>query len=100
MPRTCLNDQTAKLKMRLLECNREAARIFHQSDLVEAKPRGYLSQRGLTAKTVKRFGLETRPIQGFPSSHLRGNGLPRQELIASLTRKSKNGNSYDLFRTG
>ncbi len=59
MPDEVESDGSARLKTRILEINREAARIFHQNLSSPAGREGlnYLRSRGLSDQTIRRFGL-------------------------------------------
>jgi DNA primase len=95
------NDGTAKIKMRILEANREAARWFHRC-LVG--PEGtdalaYLRGRQLSNAIITRFGLGYAPDswQGL-SNHLRKLGFTEDELVtANLASRGGKG-IYDRFR--
>jgi DNA primase len=96
------DDRTSHLRMRILEANREAARFFH-SQL--STPAGkialdYYRGRGYTDATIKRFGLGYAPAEWDAlGKALRAKGFKDEELQAAfLTRRSKNGGSYDIFR--
>lgn len=59
MPENTYDDSMSKLRMRIYEANREAARFFH-STLIS--PRGqsglnYLRGRALSDRTIRHFGL-------------------------------------------
>jgi len=57
MPETGVDDSVAKLKMRILEMNREAARFFHSCLISPIGQAGmeYLKRRQLTDETIKKF---------------------------------------------
>ena len=66
MPEDNADDGTSKLRVRILEANRDAARFYHR---MLYSPRGregldYYRRRGYTDKTIKRFGLGYAP-DGF-----------------------------------
>ncbi len=95
------NDGTAKIKMRILEANREAARWFHRCLI---GPEGtdalaYLRGRKLSDSIITRFGLGYAPDgwQGL-SNHLRKLGFTDEELVtANLASRGGRG-IYDRFR--
>jgi DNA primase len=102
MPEETKNDRTAYLRMRILEANREAARFFHAQ---LSTPAGkialeYYRGRGYTDATIRHFGLGYAPAEWDAlGKYLRAKGFKDEELQAAfLTRRGKNGGSYDLFR--
>ena len=102
VPEGALEDTGRQLRTRLLELNREAARFFHATLMSDAgrEGRAYLIGRGLTQKTVTRFGLGYAPESwDFLLRHLRGKGFSDEEAVAaSLAVRGKNGGCYDAFR--
>ena len=71
------NDGTGRLKMRILEANREAARWFHRCLTAPEgeKALAYLRGRKLTDATIKHFGLGYAPDSWHGlSNHLRSAG--------------------------
>lgn len=102
MPENTYDDSMSKLRMRIYEANREAARFFH-STLIS--PRGqsglnYLRGRALSDRTIRHFGL------GFADddwnslcNHLKNKGFSEYEIYsANLAFRRKNGNGiYDRF---
>ena len=96
------NDQTSRLRMRILEANREAARIFHAALY---RPEGrvaldYYHDRGYTDATIKHFGLGFAPPGwDYLLKGLRAKGFKDEELVAAfLAAKGRNGGTYDVFR--
>lgn len=63
LPEDARDDETARVRLRVLELNREAARFFHSVLISPAGKPGldYLRGRGLTDKTIRRFGLGYAP---------------------------------------
>ncbi len=103
MPEQSYNDTTAKQRMRILEANREAARLFHAYLYSQGGRVGldYYHSRGYTDATIKRFGLGYAPQSfDFLRSELRKKGFHDEELVlAWLCARSKNGRGiYDIFR--
>lgn len=102
VPEDSAEDRTAKLKTRILEMNREAARFYYDR-LIE--PQGeaalrYLLGRGLLPKTIKHFGLGYAPAQWSAlTDMLAKKGYNYEEMEAAcLSRRGKNGGYYDVFR--
>ena len=86
MPEDSYDDGVAKLKGRILEANREAARFFHAQLMSEnGKPaQDYLMGRALSRQTVIRFGLGYAPSNRFAlSDHLRKKGFKEEEIVAA-----------------
>ena len=96
------NDQTSRLRMRILEANREAARLYHAALY---RPEGkvaldYYHSRGYTDATIKHFGLGFAPPGwDYLLKGLRQKGFKDEELVAAfLAAKGRNGGLYDVFR--
>lgn len=96
------NDQVSRLRLRILEANREAARIFHAALY---RPEGkialdYYHSRGYTDATIKHFGLGFAPDSwDYLLKALRQKGFKDEELIAAfLAKRGRNGGAYDIFR--
>lgn len=96
------NDQVSRLRLRILEANREAARIFHKAlYLPEGKiALDYYHSRGYTDATIKHFGLGFAPQSwDYLLKALRTKGFKDDELIAAfLAARGRNGGTYDVFR--
>lgn len=98
----------ARLKTRILEMNREAARYYHQCLISEEgkEALAYLYGRGLTPKTIRHFGLGYAPPQwDGVIRHLTEKGYYLNELeqagiAVKSTKVNKNGKHsyYDRFR--
>lgn len=101
MPQDSYDDSMAKLKRRIYEINRETARFFHNCLISPAGAKGlsYLRGRGLTDRTIKRFGLGYAPDSGFELiNHLRDKGFTDSEMIqANVATKSRNGHTVSRF---
>lgn len=102
MPENTYDDSLSKLRMRIYEANREAARFFHATLLSQRGQIGlnYLRGRALSDRTIRHFGL------GFADddwnslcNHLKNKGFSEYEIYsANLAFKRKNGNGiYDRF---
>ncbi len=101
VPENQADDGFARLKARILEINREAARYFHKTLLSPEGKKGldYLTSRGLSMKTIRHFGL------GFSSSnrfdlvdHLSQLGYRAEEMIqANVAFQSSRGKAVDRF---
>lgn len=102
LPDEVQNDGAAKLKMRMLELNRQAARFFN-SVLNSAEGRrgmAYLQSRGLSPNMIRKFGLGYAPDSWDAlKGHLTQQGFTEDEMAAAaVIRKSDKGGSYDQFR--
>ena len=97
------DDKTGQLRRRVLSINKDAARFFVeclQSDEGKAARRYWVEKRGLSPKTITRFGLGYAP-DGFNRmrDHLRKLGYSKEEMLASgVVRESERGSLYDMFR--
>lgn len=102
MPENSYDDSMAKLRMRIYEANREAARFFHSTLYSDSGKNGlaYLHSRALSDRTIRHFGL------GFADEnwhslcdHLKSKGFSEYEITtANLGLRSRNGKGiYDRF---
>ncbi len=94
MPEDSFDDGVAKLKGRILEANREAARFFHAQLMSEAghTAQEYLQGRALSRQTVVRFGLGYAPSSRFAlSDHLRKKGFKDEEIVAANLAFQRSG---------
>ena len=101
MPENDLNKDGAKLKLRILEMNREAANFFYRNLLQGQDKRGlqYAVQRGLTPKAIKKYAIGYAPAawDGL-MKHLEGLGFTQEEMLsAGLIRQNARG-CFDFFR--
>lgn len=102
MPESGYDDSMSRLRKRIFEANREAARFYYQSLYQPVGREGldYLHGRMLSDRTIRRFGL------GFAdddwsslTTHLKSLGFSEQELTAAnlaVPRRSGKG-VYDRF---
>lgn len=102
MPENSYDDSFSKLRSRVFEANREAARFYFSTlySKIGAGGLEYFYSRGLSDRTIRHFGL------GFADdnwtslcSHLRSKGFKDNELVAAnLAVQRRNGNGiYDRF---
>ncbi len=95
------DDAVGKLRMRILEANREAARYFHSCLFSEVGKEAleYFHRRGYSDKTIHNFGLGYAP-DSFNSLRdaLRGKGFNDEELTAAFLCKRGERSVYDVFR--
>ena len=102
MPMPDEDDGQAKLKFRILQMNKLAARFFYDTLNSDAgrNARKYLRDRQLSDKTIVNFGLGYAPAewQGL-TNYLRSKGFTDEEMTRGyLAARNKNGNLYDIFR--
>ncbi len=102
MPENTYDDSMSRLRSRIFEINREAARFYHNTLISQTGAAGleYFRSRELSDRTIRRFGL------GFADDnwsslcrYLNSIGFKDDELVAAnLAVKRKNGSGvYDRF---
>jgi len=90
----------SKLKQRIFEINREAARFFHTYLAKDsANWRGYLKNRGVSIETIKKFGIGAAP-DSFEAlfNHLKNKGFKADDIAESGLVKRNQRGFYDTFR--
>lgn len=94
-------DGTSKLRKRIYEANREAARFYHTQLYTHEgeKALGYLQNRALSQKTITHFGLGYSPNDRFSLvNFLQKKGFQKEELLAAnLANETRNGYLMDRF---
>ncbi len=95
IPENTYDDGIGKLRMRIFEANREAARFFNKK-LYEPEGREgleYLYRRELPDSIIRRFGLGYSPKSRYAlCDHLRSLGFNDTEIVsANLAFKSRDG---------
>ena len=86
MPEDDYDDSLGKLRTRIYEANRDAARFFHQKlgEPIGAAAVEYLKGRALADSTIRHFGLGYAPANRFAlGDYLKGRGFTEAELIAA-----------------
>lgn len=95
MPENSYDDGMAKMRTRILEANREAARFYYRQLYEPLGRQGleYFHNRGLTDKTIRHFGLGYSPKSRFAlCDYLRKLGFSDNEIVsANLAFKSSDG---------
>ncbi|MBQ6152840.1 MAG: DNA primase [Ruminococcus sp.] len=95
MPEDSVDDSLSKLRTRVYEANREAARFFYQKLNAEEGRAAldYLHRRELSNSTIRHFGLGYAPNARFAlTDHLRKKGFTDAELVAAnLVFKARSG---------
>ncbi len=103
MPENSYDDSMSRLRNRVFEANREAARFYYSSltSPIGAKGLEYFHGRSLSDRTIRHFGL------GFADDswdslcvYLKNKGFKDNEIVAAnLGVQRKNGKGiYDRFR--
>ena len=95
------DDSLAKRRRAILEINRETARFFNSYMMSEEGKKGhnYFLNRGLSERTIKRFGLGYAPDSWDKLlKHLKSLGYSLYDMeAAGVIKKGKKG-YYDNFR--
>ena len=103
MPDEAKNNEASRIKARVLEINRTAARFFHNT-LAKSpdgeKGRRYFAERQLSPATITKYGLGYAPDDWHKlSNYLQSKGFTEDELVtANLCGRGRNGGIYDSFR--
>ena len=102
VPDDSQSKDTERLKARIYEANRLAARFFCKtlSEKEGEKGRRYFASRQLSVDTIKKYGLGYAPnsYQAL-RDYLKREGYTEKELIiAGLCREGRNGGAFDTFR--
>ena len=90
-----------KLREKLYEINKEAAKHFHDN-LMSAEgehARAYLKNRGIDERVATRFGLGFA-LNSFDNmlNHLTSKGFIQTDMIAADLARKKERGAYDTFR--
>lgn len=101
-PEQDMDEQSRRKRARLLALNKEAARFFHSQLIAPVGAEGmeYLRQRGLSNRTITRFGLGFAP-ESWDSlmKAMSEKGFQKRDLLdAGLAVDGKKGSVYDRFR--
>ncbi len=101
MPETGVDDTISKLRVRILEINRETARFYHSVLRNSEGKKGldYFLQRHLLPATITHFGLGFAPATRFALvDHLKNKGYTVEEMIQSnVAVKTRSGRVADRF---
>lgn len=101
IPNDGYDDSLSKKRRRVLEVNREAAKFFHSYMMSPDGEDGlnYFLNRGLTKKTINKFGLGYAPNSwNLLLRHLRSKGFSLDEMRLAGLVKAGEKNYYDVFR--
>lgn len=101
VPENNVDDGMAKLRSRILEINREAARFYYAvlNSGAGRAGREYFARRALTPATVRHFGLGFSPVSRYSLvSHLEEKGFSQNDMVlANIAVKGRNGRAVDRF---
>lgn len=95
------DDSLAKRRRKVLEVNRATAKYYHSYMMSEEGRAGldYFLNRGLSLKTIKRFGLGYAPNSWDKLlKHLKENGFTIGDMLDAGVIKKGNKGYYDNFR--
>lgn len=95
------DDSLSKKRRIIFEINRETARFYHSYMLSKEGRVGldYFLNRGLTKKTITRFGLGYAPAEWDALlRHLKDKGYSVSDMIIAGVVKKGNKGCYDIFR--
>lgn len=102
LPADGYDDGVAKMKRRMYDANREAARFFHSCLFTPDGKTGldYFLSRGLSMETIRHFGLGYAPDKWDGLlRYMKSKGYSEQELVAAdLAKKTQKGYIIDTFR--
>lgn len=101
MPDDGFDDSVSKTRRRIFEANRAAARYFHEYLYTDRGKHclDYYLGRGLSPKTIKRFGLGYAPDSWNELiRHMKKNGFSESELVLANLARQGEKNTYDNFR--
>lgn len=101
IPNDGYDDSLSKKRRRVLEVNREAAKFFHSYMMSPDGEEGlnYFLSRGLTKKTINKFGLGYAPNSwNLLIRHLKSKGFTLEEMRLAGLAKAGEKNYYDVFR--
>ncbi len=102
LPADGYDNTVAKMKRRMLDANREAAKFFHNSLFTPEGKKGldYFLDRGLSQDTIRHFGLGFAPDKWDGLlRHMKSKGFTEQELVAAdLAKKTQKGYIIDTYR--
>ena len=102
MPENSYDDSMSRLRNRVFEANREAARFYYAALCSPQGRKGldYFHSRALSDRTIRHFGLGYADDNWSSlCNHLKSKGFNDSELVAAnLAVRHRNGNGiYDRF---
>lgn len=92
--------ERTEIRKEILRLNKEAARWFFSNLAGDGQAQAYLSGRGLSAKTIRQFGLGFAPEAWDALSHHLHGQRASEDMIerAGLAYRTQNGRLIDSFR--
>lgn len=101
VPESGVDDGMSRLRARIMEINRETARFYNSVLNSEQGAAGlrYLQGRGLTANTIRRFGLGFAPESRYALvNYLEKKGYSQNEMtLSNVAFKGRSGKAIDRF---
>ena len=102
MPEDGVDDTLGKKRRVILNINRETARFYHSFMMSPEGVKGleYFRSRGLSQKTITKFGLGYAPDEWDRLlKHLKSKGFSIGDMLDSgVIARSKKGTYYDFFK--
>lgn len=101
MPDDGYDDSLSKKRKTVFEINRAAARFYHSYMMSSEGQKGlnYFLNRGLTKKTITKFGLGYAPdTWDSLLRHLKDKGFSVSDMAIAGVIKKGNKGYYDIFR--
>ncbi len=94
--------RNARMRVRILEINRESANFFYKQLISGNDKRGllYFASRKLKPEIIKKYGLGFAPDDWHMlHNHLKQKGYTDAEMVqAGVCQEGRNGGVYDNFR--
>ncbi|OQB15193.1 MAG: DNA primase [Firmicutes bacterium ADurb.Bin193] len=100
-PSGAVEGEREKLRQTIYKINSVSGRFFYECLLAdEGKAASdYIASRGLSQKTISRFGIGFAPEGNRLLAHLRDNGFDDEEIVQSgMAVRNDSGHIYDRFR--
>lgn len=94
------NQKLVSIRKRILDANRLAARFFHEQLIAQkgGEVVDYVRRRGLTAATIRKFGIGYAPADFSLINFLKGKGFLDHELVEGGLAKRGERGIYGAFR--
>ncbi|MBR5519265.1 MAG: DNA primase, partial [Clostridia bacterium] len=94
------NEKLVSIRKRILDANRLAARFFHEQLMAQqgGEVVEYVRRRGLTAATLRKFGIGYAPADFSLINYLKSKGFQDYELVEGGLAKRGERGIYGAFR--